>query len=181
MRAKRTKKKEDWAAYKKSKKESQRECRRAYSSHVNNLVSDEQTGNPKKLYSFIKSKKCDANGVNYSDSVKKADILNHQFTSVFTEEDLSSVPELNSTDHPSVQSIVVNRKGVLKLLRGTNPHKATGPDEIPGRLLKTLSDEVVHLLDFPGIPGPRQDPNSLEAGLHLTNLQERRPSQAIKL
>ena len=151
MRAKRTKKKEDWADYKKSKKESQRECRRAYSSHVNNLVSDEQTGNPKKLYSFIKSKKCDAsgvapltsNGVNYSDSVKKADILNHQFTSVFTEEDLSSVPELNSTDHPSVQSIVVNRKGVLKLLRGTNPHKATGPDEIPGRLLKTLSDEVV--------------------------------------
>ena len=151
MRAKRTKKKEDWATYKKSKKESQRECRRAYSSHVNNLVSDEQTGNPKKLYSFIKSKKCDAsgvapltsNGVNYSDSVKKADILNHQFTSVFTEEDLSSVPELNSIDHPSVQSIVVNRKGVLKLLRGTNPHKATGPDEIPGRLLKTLSDEVV--------------------------------------
>ena len=27
-------------------------------------------------------------------------------------------------------------------LRGTNPNKATGPDEIPGRLLKTLSDEV---------------------------------------
>ena len=32
---------------------------------------------------------------------------------------------------------------MLKLLRGTNPHKATGPDEIPGRLLKTLSDEIV--------------------------------------
>ena len=88
-------------------------------SHVNNLVSDDQNGNPKKLYSFIKSKKCDAsgvapltsNGVNYSDSVKKADILNHHFTSVFTEEDLSSVPELNATDHPSVQSIVVLGKG----------------------------------------------------------------------
>ena len=87
-----------------------------------------------------------SNGVNYSDSVKKANILNHQFTSVFTEEDLSSVPELNSTDHPSVQSIVVNRKGVLKLLLGTNPHKATGPDEIPGCLLKTLSDEVVDII-----------------------------------
>ena len=49
MSAKRTKKKEDWAAYKESKKESQRECRRAYSSHVNNLVSDDQTGNPKKM------------------------------------------------------------------------------------------------------------------------------------
>ena len=150
IRAKRTKKKEDWAAYKKSKKESQRECRRAYSIHVNILVSDDQIGNPKKLYSLIKSKKCDANGiaplisngVNYSESRKKADILNHQFTSFFTEEYLSSVPELNSTDHPSVQSIVVNRKGVLKLLQGTNQHKATGPDEI----LKTLSDEEVDII-----------------------------------
>ena len=113
----------------------------------------EQTGNPKKLYSFIKSKKCDAsgvapltsNGVNHSDSVKKANILNDQFTSVFTKEDLSTVPELNSTDHPSVHPIVVSRKGVLKLLQDINPHKDTGPDDIPGRLLKTLSDEVVDI------------------------------------
>ena len=136
------------------KKDNERECRRAYSSHVSNLVSDEQTGNPKKLYSFIKSKKCDAsgvapltsNGVNHSDSVKKANILNDQFTSVFTKEDLSTGPELNSTDHPSVHPIVVSRKGVLKLLQDINPHKATGPDDIPGRLLKTLSDEVVDIL-----------------------------------
>ena len=50
-------------SYKKSKRESQRECRRVYSSYVNNLVSDDQTGNPKKLSSFIKSKKFDASGV----------------------------------------------------------------------------------------------------------------------
>ena len=42
-RARMTKKKEDWAAYKKLKKDNQRECRRAYSSHGSNLVSDEQT------------------------------------------------------------------------------------------------------------------------------------------
>ena len=63
--------------------------------------------------------------------------------SFFTKEDLSTVPALNSTDHPSVQPIVVNGKGVLKLLRDIKPHKATGPDDIPGCLLKTLSDEVV--------------------------------------
>ena len=96
-------------------------------------MSDDQTGNMKKLYSFIKSKKCDIsgvapltlNGVSYSDSVKKANILNDQFTSVFKKEDLSTVPELNSTDHSSVQPIVMNRKGVLKLLRDINPHKAS--------------------------------------------------------
>lgn len=61
------------------KKDSQRECRKAYSMHFNNLASDDQTGNPKKLYSFVKAKMCDAsgvaplasNGVNHSDIVKK--------------------------------------------------------------------------------------------------------------
>ena len=104
-KARSTKKKEDWAWYKKLKKDSQRECRRADSSYVNSLVSDNQSGNPKKLYSFIKSKKCDAsgvaplssNGVSHSDSVKKANILNEQFTSVLTKEDLSSVPEVASS------------------------------------------------------------------------------------
>ena len=106
------------------------------------------------MYSFIKSKKCDAsgvaplssNGVNHSNSVKKANILNNQFTSVFTKEDLSSIPELNTTEHPSVKSIVVNRKGVFRLLKDVNQHKATGPDAIPERLLKSLCDEVVDIL-----------------------------------
>ena len=104
--------------------------------------------------------------------MKKANILNGQFTSVFTEEELSTVPELNSTDHLSVQSIVANRKGMSKLLRGTNPHMAIGPDEIHGRLLKTLSDEEVEFSVWfcLGIARSRQDPQSMEAGIHISNL-----------
>ena len=136
------------------KRKTQRECRKAHSSHVNDLVREDQTGNPKKLYSFIKSKKCDASGVaplsskgiNHSDSLKKADILNQQFTSVFTKEDTSDIPTLKSAGHPSVSPIVLNRKGVLKLLNDINPFKATGPDAIPGRLLKSLSEAVVDIL-----------------------------------
>ena len=149
-----TKKKSDWTYYKELKKECQRESRKAYSSHVNTLVSEDQTGNPKKLYSLIKSKKCDAsgvaplssNGTYHSDSVKKSNILNDQFTSVFTSEDTTSIPRLTPTDHPDAKPIVVNRKGVLKLLKDINPYKATGPDAIPGRLRKTLCDEVVDTL-----------------------------------
>ena len=55
-KAKISRKNSDWERYKQLKKESQKECRKAYSAHVNELVSDDQTGNPKKLYSFIKSK-----------------------------------------------------------------------------------------------------------------------------
>ena len=105
MRASR--KESDWVQYKQLQKECQRESRKAYSSHVNDLVCEDQAGNPKKLYSFIKSKKCDAsgvaplssNGINHSDSVKKSNILNDQFTSVFTVEDTTSIPQLSSTDH----------------------------------------------------------------------------------
>ena len=153
-KARTSNKKSDWNRYKQLKKESQMKCRRAYAAHVNDLVSDDQTGNPKKLYSFIKSKKCDAsgvaplqsNGINHSDSIKKSNILNDQFTSVFTVEDTTTIPKMNPANHPSVQPITVNRKGVLKLLNDINPYKATGPDAIPGRLLKSLSDEVADIL-----------------------------------
>ena len=129
------------------KKKCQRDSRKAYSSHANSLVSEYQTGNPKKLYSFIKSKKCVAsgvaplssNGTTHSDSVKKSNILKDQFTSVFTTEDTISIPRLTPTAKP----IVINRNGVLKLLKDINPYKATGSDAIPGGLLKT---EVVDTL-----------------------------------
>ena len=47
-KARATKNKSDWIYYKELKKECQRESRKAYSSHVNTLVSEDQTGNPKK-------------------------------------------------------------------------------------------------------------------------------------
>ena len=50
------------------------------------------------------------------------------------------------TDHPVAKPIGVNRKGVLKLPKDIDPYKATGPDNIPGRLLKTLCDEMVDTL-----------------------------------
>ena len=38
--------------------------------------------------------------------------------------------------------ITVTTNGVYKLLAGTKIHKATGPDGIPGRLLKELASEL---------------------------------------
>ena len=38
--------------------------------------------------------------------------------------------------------IKVNIKGVQKLLKDIKPHKATGPDNIPGRLLKKAAEEL---------------------------------------
>ena len=98
----------DCANYKLLKKECTMEYRTVYSTRAKGLISKGQTGNPKKLYSFIKSKKSDAswvfrlqqNVINHSDNEKKSIILNDQFASVFPVENTTTLTKLKSTDHP---------------------------------------------------------------------------------
>ena len=100
------------------------------------MVSDES--NSKKLYSFVKDKKCDSSGVAslkkdgipHSDASTKSEILNGQFSSAFTIIDTSSFPDLGTRDYPDAPEIRVHPNGVRKLLKNLKPHKATGPDNI---------------------------------------------------
>jgi hypothetical protein len=39
-------------------------------------------------------------------------------------------------------NITVNLNGIIKLLRNIKPHKASGPDKIPGKLLQEVAEEV---------------------------------------
>ena len=106
--------------------------------------------NPKRFWNFIKSCKKDSTGVaplkkeglTFFDSVNKANIMGDQFSSVFTQEEVSELPDLRQSRTPSAPPIKVNTKGVLKLLKDIKPHKATGPDNIPGRLLKEAAEEL---------------------------------------
>jgi hypothetical protein len=58
------------------------------------MLSDDNTSNPKRFWSFIKSKRTESSGVAplrregilHSDTTTKEDILNDQFTSVFSAE-----------------------------------------------------------------------------------------------
>jgi hypothetical protein len=69
-------------------------------------------------------------GTLHSSPHTKADILNCQFKSVFTKEDMSS--------------IIVTISGVEKLLKNIKPYKGTGPDSIPcGKLFFLVNLRVV--------------------------------------
>ena len=102
----------------------------------------------------MKSLRKDASGVSpllhdsvcHSDSTEKANILNHQFQSVFTREDLASLPDKGDSPFPSMPEIGVDTNGVRKLLEGLNPHKASGPDAIPPRVLKEAASELAPAL-----------------------------------
>jgi hypothetical protein len=99
----RAKKKSDIARYRKLKSATQKECRKAYKDYVENIIDPYLSSNPKRCWSFIKSKRCESTGVSplkdsdgktYSDSETKANILNKQFSSVFnTNEDKSTIPD----------------------------------------------------------------------------------------
>ena len=85
-------------------------------------------------------KKRNGGGVAQSESEKAAE-FNGQFTDVFTKPEYSQVPLLDRSA-PFMADIVVTKEGVTKLLKGLNPSKALGPDELHPRVLKELATEL---------------------------------------
>ena len=139
-KAKRTNKADLWAKYKLCKRQTQRAIRSARWSFLKNKLSESlEQKKSKPLWRYIKSKRQDGNGVSplkengqlHSDSRRKAEILNSQFCSVFTSEDITNMPKFEIT----VQ-------GVTKLLEGLNGGKASGPDELPNLILKNAANEI---------------------------------------
>ena len=87
------------------------------------------------------------NGRLFNASKDKADILNRQYQSVFSQEDPDTqVPDPEGKPYPDMNNIHVSEDGVRKLLQKSNPRKATGPDMIPARLLKECAEELSPIL-----------------------------------
>ena len=175
-KARKTRKRCDFQRYQQLKKATRTVCKHAYSKYINNIISPEWTTNPKKFWGFIHSNKSDNcgvsplkanNGVVYSDSVNKANILNEQFLSVFNKnEETATIKDKGPSPFTSMEPITVSTDGVRKVLNGLNIHKATNPDGISLRLLKTLSDEHASVLTVlfqasidQGILGTASKPN----------------------
>ena len=74
----------------------------------------------------------------------KANALNNYFKSVFTEENLLTIPTMDSlTDVPSMPNITVSQSGIHRLLATLNEHKASGPHRISPYNLKHCADEIM--------------------------------------
>ena len=134
------------------KKLAQHECCTAYHNYVSNLI-DPHTNN-KKFWSYIKSCRKDHTGIptlsvdgnlitNDSD---KANALNNQFASVFTQENISSIPTASGPTYPDMDGIEITTKGIRRLLSNLNPYKASGPGKIPTRFFKEFATEIAPCL-----------------------------------
>ena len=64
-----------------------------------------------------------------------------QFNDAFNKTEYKEVP-LTERLTPFMDNIVVSSEGVIKFLKGLNPSKALGPDELHPRVLKELANEL---------------------------------------
>ena len=139
--------------YRDIKHKLQRETRQAYWDYLENIIcydeNLETAQKQKKFWNYISNSKKDSSGVAplrhegvlVDDTKLKAEILNKQYHSVFTpEHEDEQIPNLND-NYPSMNEIYITVNGTQKLLQNLNPSKATGPDEIPSRILKQYAQE----------------------------------------
>ena len=101
----------------------QKVCHESYNSYLSSLLDDSNKCT-KKFWTFVKSKK-DQFGITalehqdkvYTDSLSKANLLNNQFASVFTCEDLSRIPKMSVNQVPDIPDVNIQIEGVTKLLQ----------------------------------------------------------------
>ena len=108
-----------------------RDVRKQHDLYVNNLVGDVKA-NPRDFYRYINSQKKRHPRYSTPEKVEWKGCCKNEHT---------QVPLLDRSA-PFMNDIAVSKDGVIKLLKGLNPSKALGPDELHPRVLKELSTEL---------------------------------------
>ena len=144
-----------WAKYNAHKKATARALKKARWSYINGILQTSlNEGNSKPFWRYMYSQGNDGSGVAplkdngtlHSDGRDKANILNNQFASVFSDDGTHGEAKLHGPCYPPIGRLDISVNGVEKLLSNINPSKATGPDMMPCRMLKELAPVLAPLL-----------------------------------
>ena len=145
-----------WSRFKHAQNKTRNALRTAHWNYVNSILQEGlETGDSKKFWRYVKAQKQDSQGVAplrtgttlHTDALSKAKALSKQFSSVFTRDTPETADtKLSGPSYPEIPDLVLRTHGIQILLEGLNPSKASGPDEVPARLLKTLAQEIAPVL-----------------------------------
>ena len=130
--------------------------RQQHTNYLSNALFSDDTDGKKLFWRYIKNRKKNNNititslksqtGSLVFDSQQKSEVLNHQFQTVFTTEDLTNFPHKGPSHYPQIDDIEITASGVCKLLSDSNPHKSAGPDNIHSCFLKNTANEIAPML-----------------------------------
>ena len=96
----------------------------------------------KKIIKVLRPLKRGGTGITVSEILtEQAEEFNSQFTDVFSKNEHSKVSFFSKLP-PFMYDIAISKEGVTKFLKGLNPSKALGPDELNPRVLKELANEL---------------------------------------
>ena len=87
-------------------------------------------------------------GTTYTEAKQKAQILSKQFESVFTNEDVTNVPQLDSSAYPKIGGVLFATRGIQLQLERLDPAKASGPDQLLARVLKLCAEQISPVLQI---------------------------------
>ena len=153
-KAKRSKADKDWESFRNLRKAVKTKMKKLHDEYIGSILDNSLKERPKKFWSYISSMKKDANGIPTLKTDKgpainskmKAEALNAQYQSVFTKEDTSTIPDKGESTCPSMPDIIFSKEGIEKLLSNLNAAKASGPDNIPIRILKEAAQQIAPVL-----------------------------------
>ena len=126
-----------------------------HNSYVNEAFGGSlEVNDGKAFWNYIKLQRTESIGIpplQVGDKVfysneGKADILNKQLQSVFTLEDISSLPQLPPSPYPQIDELIINIPGLERHLKELKPNKAAGPDQISPWVLKTFAPQCAQIL-----------------------------------
>lgn len=76
------------------------------------------------------------------DDVEKANILQKQFSSVYTHEPEGEIPTIDRRTDKRISDLYISEEMVLKQLINLNVNKSCGPDNLHPRMLKELAEQI---------------------------------------
>ena len=147
---KESKKMKDEQDYKKKVAETKKKIRKKKNSHERKVAECRKT-NPKMFYSFVNRVKKvrskigplrNDEGEIVSDYMEMSNVLNKQYASVFTSSE-DALPELESTANGNeIKDVEISIDIVKRVIDQLKEQSASGPDEIPPRVMKELRNEI---------------------------------------
>ena len=130
-----------------------RRLRKEFEQHI----SRELKSNPKAFWRYANSRLKTKPGIEHlddgsghlcTDDQAKATLLNRFFSSVFTDEDLATVPVLLPSRGPTIENLTITGEMVKKQLDGLKVYCSPGPDGIHPRILKESAEQVARPLSI---------------------------------